>query len=337
MNLLSKLFNKTPSATDIRLHLKEIEREQRNKRRDLEVMEQTKGQKVQEAVAAKKAGRQEVLRDVFREMRQAEIDWGHVNEDLRRLSLAKTALTSFLRRVEMLERSKDSKSLQNLMVRFRNSPIQKTIDAAEIDNDTFNGLLAEILGEEELAGARTRVGEDPGFAEFDRAIEDMARAEEAGAHEPLEMNMEPEVHPTHRDLSNIELQELTAEDRRRMIDDLKREIDQLQKKIDEKKRQAAELRAQAARQEAEAANMEQDRKSREAKLGELQKDPEIPIEQIRELQRMIENIMENLEDMKRAAIRNLAQADQLDAEAASLEADAKSKERQIADLRADLA
>lgn len=183
MNLLDRLFSKSPTAADIRVQLKEIEREQKKKRRDLDIMTQDKQQKVKEAVAAKKSGKQEVLRDIFREMRQMEIDNGYVNNDLRRLSLAKTALTSFLRKMEMLEQKKDRKSLQNLIVRFRDSSIQKAIDGAEVDDDTFNDMLEEILGEEELSITQGRVKEDEGFSDFDKAIGDMAKAEETGASE----------------------------------------------------------------------------------------------------------------------------------------------------------
>jgi len=85
--------------------------------------------------------------------------------------------------MELLEKKKDRKSLQNLVVRFRESSIQKAIDSAEVDDDTFNDMLEEILGEEELAATGTRVKEDAGFADFDRAIGEMARAEEAGSDE----------------------------------------------------------------------------------------------------------------------------------------------------------
>lgn len=183
MNLFDKLFAKTPTAQELRVQLKEIERDQKKKRRDLDMLEQRKQDKVREAVAAKKAGRQEVLRDIFREMRQMEIDNGYINADLRRLSLTKTALNSFLRKMELLEKKKDRKSLQNLIVRFRESSIQKAIDSAEVDDDTFNDLLEEILGEEEVAVTGARTKEDAGFADFDRAIAEMARAEEAGSDE----------------------------------------------------------------------------------------------------------------------------------------------------------
>jgi hypothetical protein len=188
MNLLDRLFSKTPTAADIRVQLKEIERDQKKKRRDLDIKTQEKQEKVKEAVAAKKAGKQEVLRDVFREMRQMEIDNGYINNDLRRLSLAKTALTSFLRKMEMLEQKKDRKSLQNLIVRFKESSIQKAIDGAEVDDDTFNDMLEEILGEEELSVTQGRVKEDEGFADFDKAIGEMAKAEESGASEEEDLS-----------------------------------------------------------------------------------------------------------------------------------------------------
>lgn len=185
MNLIEKVFSKTPSAKDIHMQLKELEREQTRKRRDLEMVAQAKEEKVRQAVAAKKAGRQELLRDIYRELRQIEIDNGYINSDLRRLSLARTALGSFLRRLETLERSKNRKSVQNLITRFKNSSIQKAIDTAAVDDDTFNDMLEEILGEEEIAATEVKVKEDAGFAAFDRAIEEMAKAEEAGAGEEV--------------------------------------------------------------------------------------------------------------------------------------------------------
>ena len=183
MNLLDRLFAKTPNAADIRVQLKELERDQKKKRRDLDVLEEKKQQKVKEAVTAKKGGKQEVLRDIFREMRQVEIDNGYVNNDLRRISLAKTALTSFLRKMEMLEKKKDRKSLQNIIVRFRESPIQKAIDAAQVDDEAFQDMLEEILGEEEIEVTQGKGKEDAGFVQFDKAIEEMAKAEEAGSEE----------------------------------------------------------------------------------------------------------------------------------------------------------
>ena len=160
MNFWNSLCSKTPTAPDLKVQLKEIDREQKKKRRDLEVRERAKQEKIREAVAAKKSGKQELLRDLFREMRQLEIDNSYTNTDLRRLSLSKTALTSFLRKMEMLEKKKDRKSLQNIIVRFRESSIQKASDAAEVDDEAFQDMLEEILGEEEIDVTRGKVKED---------------------------------------------------------------------------------------------------------------------------------------------------------------------------------
>lgn len=193
MGLWSQLFKKTPSADDIRVQLKEIERDQKKKRRDLDVKEQEKSAKVKEGVAAKKAGKEELLRDVFRELRQMEIDNSYLNTDLRRLSLSKTAFSSFARKLEMLERRKDRKSLQNLIVRFKESAIQRIIDKAEVDDEAFNDLLEEILGDEELAVTSGKVKEDAGFADFDRAIGEMAKAEETGSDDEAYSRLEVEI------------------------------------------------------------------------------------------------------------------------------------------------
>lgn len=192
-NLWNQLFKKTPSGDDIRVQLKEVEREQKKKRRDLEIEEQEKAAKVREAVAAKKAGKQELVRDLFRELRQMEIDNSYLNTDLRRLSLSKTALTSFARKIEMLERRKDRKSLQNLIIRFKDSTIQNVIDKAEVDDDAFSDLLEEILGDEELAVTSGKVKDDAGFTDFDRAIGDMVKAEEAGSDDEAFSKAEADI------------------------------------------------------------------------------------------------------------------------------------------------
>ena len=185
MELWNKLFRKNPTAEDIRVQLKEVERDQKKKRREMDLSEQAKQAKLKEAIKAKKDGKAELQRDIFRELRQTEIDRGHLNTELRRLSLSKTALTRFIRQMEMLGRRKDRSSLQNLIMRFRDSEIQRAIDKAEVDDDTFNDMLEEILGEEELAVAGGTSKEDAGFAEFDAALTKMMQAEETGSEEAV--------------------------------------------------------------------------------------------------------------------------------------------------------
>ena len=182
MKSLNQLFSRTPGSKDIRIQLKEVEREQMKRRRDLENLELSKQEKVKQAVAAKSAGKQEIVREIFREMRQLEIDHGFISTDLRRISLSKTALSAFLRKSEMLEKNRDHRSTQNLITRFKNSNLQKAIDTADVDDDTFNDILNEILGEEESGVTGKKAREDAGFAEFDRAITEMAKAEDG---EPL--------------------------------------------------------------------------------------------------------------------------------------------------------
>jgi hypothetical protein len=117
----------------------------------------------------------------------------------RRLSLTKIALNAFLRKAELLEKRRDRKSLQYLVSRFSSSEIQKAIDKAEVDDDTFNGMLDDILGDEELEATRGKTKEDVGFAAFDRAIGEMAKAEEFAASEEepvkpvLAQQQEPQI------------------------------------------------------------------------------------------------------------------------------------------------
>lgn len=171
------LFDKAPNSGKLRLELKEIEREQRQKQRQLQVLAQTKQQWIRQAVAAKQAGKQELVLDIFRKLRQLEIDYGYITADLRRLSLTKTAANSIRIKLESLERSRDRKGLKALERRLKNSGLQKAIDTAVVADSTFDDMLHEILGEEELAVAGTRAKEDAGFAEFDHAIGEMAEAE----------------------------------------------------------------------------------------------------------------------------------------------------------------
>lgn len=214
MNHIAKIFSKDPSATDIRISIKEVEREQQKRRRDLENLSRTKQEKVNDAVAAKKAGKQELLREIFRELRQIEIDNNFVSSDLRRLSLSKTALTAFLKKVDLLEKNRDHRSTQNLILRFKNSPIEKMIDTADVDDDTFNSMLGEILGEEEVP-VNKKEPEDAGFAEFDRAISGMARGE----------NVEPLTGPSIKD-ADEEARKM-AEEARKLAEEAQKELDKL--------------------------------------------------------------------------------------------------------------
>ncbi len=185
MNMIAKLFAKTPNAADIQEQLKEIEHARRRRQRDLILMEGKKQEKTKQAINTKKAGRQAVLRDIFRDMSQIEMDIGYANSDLRRLSLEKSALTSFLRKIEILEQKKDHQGIQNLITRIRNSSIQNAIDKAEVNDAAFNDMLADILGEEEGFASQGKEKDEAGFAEFDKTIGERAQAEEIESTEPL--------------------------------------------------------------------------------------------------------------------------------------------------------
>ncbi len=175
MNLISRIFSRTPSIEDLRNSLKAIDLNQRKKRRDLAILDERKQEKTTRAIEAKKAGRQELVRDIFREMSQLEIETGYANTDLRRLSLEKSALSSFLRKMELLEKNKDRKGLKDLLTRIQKSCIQKAIDAAEVDDDSFNNMLEELLEEEAGGGVgRRRDADDADFGEFEKTIGEMA-------------------------------------------------------------------------------------------------------------------------------------------------------------------
>ncbi len=179
------LFRKSPTANDIRVQLKETEHGQKKMRRDLDIKEREKNAKISQAKTAKQDGKQELLRDLFRELRQMEIANGYLNKDLRRLSLEKVALTALARKLEMLERRKDRKSAQILLTSFQESAIRRKIDEGEVDDEAFNTLLEEILGDEELALTTERVKEDAGFADFEQALDKMMKAEAGAEDEEL--------------------------------------------------------------------------------------------------------------------------------------------------------
>ena len=181
MSLLWKLFSRIPSVPELQDKLKEIDLEQRKRRRDLAMLEETKQQKVNRAVEAKKAGRQDLLKDLFRDVSQVEINIQNAHSDVRRLSLTRTALSSFVRKAELLEMKRDRKSLQKLIARFNDSSILKVIDSASVDDDTFHSMLEDVLSGEEVSATQSTTKENTGFADFDRAISDMLKVEDTGA------------------------------------------------------------------------------------------------------------------------------------------------------------
>ena len=83
----------------------------------------------------------------------------------------------------MLSRKQDRKSLEHLVMRFKDSTLQKTIDKADVDDDTFNGMLEDVLGDEEMAVTSGRVKEDTGFDAFDSTLSRMIEAEKSGSEE----------------------------------------------------------------------------------------------------------------------------------------------------------
>jgi hypothetical protein len=176
---MDTFFSKSPKAKDLRLELKEIDRQQKIKKRELKQAESRKEEKIKETVAVTRSGEKGALGNEFRVLRQIEMDIGYLNVDLRRLSLARTALSMFLKKME----SQDRKSLQELAIRFRESPIQKAIDSAEIDDPTFNRMLKEVFENEKTPAADGQAKTDPLFKAFEHAVSKLAEAEDAGADE----------------------------------------------------------------------------------------------------------------------------------------------------------
>lgn len=177
----SSWFDAPPSVEELRLKLKELEREQTKVRREGQLVSDDKATKLQEAVAAEKAGKEELLQDVFREMRQLDIDASFFNRELRRMSLGKMALKGYIRRLEMLDRRKDQKSIESLIGRIRSSSLQTLIAKAEVSDDMFMATLEDILGEEEAAAAGPASVADAGYEQFKRTVSAIARAEDGNA------------------------------------------------------------------------------------------------------------------------------------------------------------
>jgi hypothetical protein len=179
-----RLFNAPPSPEDIQLQMKEVEREQKHKRRDMELKDEDKSRLMKDALAAQKAGKREKLQDVYRDLQQLEIDKNYIAKDLRRLSLSKTALSSFLRKVQSLEKHHDHKSMESVILRFNQSKeLQRAIDSADVSDEAFNSMLEGVLDEETTAVVGSRVREDSGFAAFEQALGKMTDAESGGAAE----------------------------------------------------------------------------------------------------------------------------------------------------------
>ncbi len=292
MNPLSKLFSKIPSAPDIEQRLKELDLDRRKKQRDVAMLELKKQERVKRAVEAKKAGGESLIRDLFREISQIEIDIGNSNEDLRRLSLSKIALTSFQRKMQLLEQKRDHKGLQKLIERFRDSSLQGAIDRASVDDDKFNRMLHDILGEEEdeAAGLRKHA-EDPHYAEFEKTIAAMADAEDVTPIRPLSGGLHV--------LDNSELQQELAMIVGK-IADLQSRIDDLFRRIETSQREASAMHRAAQDLMANPDTYQQGLEM-EARASAMDNVEEFT----REINSLTEMIKQ-LEDQKQAIIRNLS-------------------------------
>ncbi len=176
---------KTPTADDIRIQIKQTERDQHKKRRELEIKEREKTGMITAAKTAKERGKNELLRDQFRQLRQMEIANGYLNKDLKRLSLEKVALTALERKVALAERQESGRSAERLIKDLMSSPIGQAIDKGEVAEEAFIELLDETLGDEELALNTDQVKEDEGFANFEQALIQVINAEAGAEDEDL--------------------------------------------------------------------------------------------------------------------------------------------------------
>jgi hypothetical protein len=291
MNPLAKLFSRPPSGSEIEQRLKELELDRKKKQRDLTMLEMKKQDKVKQAVEAKKAGKENLLRDLFREISQIEVEIGNSNEELRRFSLSKTALISFQRKIKLLEEKKDRKGLQKLIERFSTGSIQNAIDKASVDDDQFQELLDDVLEDAETPGSRGRDADDPHFSDFERTIAAMANAEDSPPSAPI--SGQPRV------LNHSELEQELAMIGGK-ITELQASIDDLYRKIDEACRQAAAMHRAARDLMANPDTYEQGVEM-EARASAM--------ENVEQWTRMIEsltNMIRSLEERKRDIIRNLA-------------------------------
>jgi hypothetical protein len=341
MNILAKLFDKTPKALDIRLQLKQIERDQWRKRREVDDLVQTKQAKVEQAVAAKKAGKQELVQDIFRDMRQIEIDYGHANSDLRRLSLTKTALTAFLRKVEIIEKNKDHKSLQNLLRRYNSSAIQKTIDLAEVDDDAFGSMLQEVLGEEEVSAAQEQVHEDAGFAEFDRAIEEMAQTGDTDNREPPRtmagFHARSQSGGTLKPLSADEEDEINEAELKQAIQEAEKVIQDLDKEIAEIKSQLAELRAHSAQIKSQKSQKTEEMLEKQRELDALIASGESNLAMCEFLRALGASMMETIKEFEQEEEKTDRKADELEGLISRKEQELSAKRQQLAYLQSRIA
>lgn len=181
MNLWDKLFTKQLTSADCLTNVKEIERQQRSRRRELEIQQQEKAQHVKEAVAAEKAGKTELVREIFRDLRQLDVDMGHLDKQLHRLSLARLAMKHYSRKLQVLEDKKDRKGISAIIESFQSSGIQAKIDAAEVSEEQLESELGDVLTEVETQVSGRRIREDAGFEEFRKTISTIAQSEDAAA------------------------------------------------------------------------------------------------------------------------------------------------------------
>ncbi len=322
MNRISGLFSSLPGASKLRQLVKEVEHDQRKKQRDLAMLEATKSEKVRQAVEAKKAGKQALLRDIYRDVSQTEIDIASANSDLRRLWLTKTALSSFARKMETFDAKRDRKGLEALVRRIQTSSMQKAIDDAQVDDESFHALLQDILGEEEDLAAGREERPDAGFAEFDRAIGALAKSEavDAGGQAVTAAGASPVP------LSTDQEQELAFLDSR--IAELLAKMAELERQITGNQQQASQLQNEAASQRSEAADahskaqelmanpdtqtqgqdleaharaLEEKARELDAKAGDLARE----MDSLRRMFESVSNMLKSYEDQRRALIRNM--------------------------------
>jgi hypothetical protein len=147
IELIRNMFRKGVTSEDFRKKMSEIDREKRELRYDQRQLERRRNEAFERTRRARmRADTSEVIYHL-NELKGLDTENRLLLRDLSRLNKALILMGHYARRLERLERGRDSTRLATFIERFRGSRAMAGIEEAEINEQMLQDILDEELGE----------------------------------------------------------------------------------------------------------------------------------------------------------------------------------------------
>lgn len=182
MGLLRDLFAKQINSRDLKLKLREVDRERRRVQLEMRKLQAKQAAVLDRLKRSRKDGNNLETDYLFEDFKATKAEIMFARREARRANLEGITLKRYVRYFERLEAKKDESSLRSLLERLRTSKIHTKIEADDIDEQEY---LAELQDEldtlaNELSLSQEDMDGDPEKRRLMADLDEIIEAEEAG-------------------------------------------------------------------------------------------------------------------------------------------------------------